>query len=177
MKIKTILLLLFPTFSQWACGQNPRPTNVSCQNPKFDRTVAAYLSFSITPIDVDSLKKNQAQFLILDAREKREYEVSHIEGARFCGYENFDAQLLNDIPKNQAIVIYCSIGYRSEKIGEKLKKLGFTKVFNLYGSIFEWVNRGNTLLDAHQKPTNKIHTYNESWSKWVQNNNYQKVTK
>lgn len=177
MKIRTLLLVLFPTFAQWACGQTPRPSGVSCQNPKFDKTVASWLSFSVSPLDVDSLKKNRAQYVIFDAREKREYDVSHIGGARFCGYEHFDMNTLTDVDKNQPIVIYCSIGYRSEKIGERLKKLGFTKVFNLYGSIFEWVNRGHSLIDAEGKSVNRIHTYNASWGKWVQNPNYQKVTK
>lgn len=177
MKIRTLLLLLFPTFAQWACGQTPRPSSVSCQNPKFDKTVASWLSFSVPPMDIDSLKKNKSQYVVLDAREQREYDVSHIEGARFCGYDHFDASTLSDIDKQQPIVVYCSIGYRSEKIGERLKKLGFTKVFNLYGSIFEWVNRGNPLVNAEGKNVNNIHTYNASWGKWVQNPNYQKVIK
>ena len=40
------------------------------------------------------------------------------------------------------IIVYCSIGVRSEDIGEKLKELGYTKILNLYGGIFDWKNKG-----------------------------------
>jgi len=33
--------------------------------------------------------------------------------------------------------VYCSLGIRSEVIAKKLKKAGYTNVFNLYGGIFE----------------------------------------
>ena len=50
--------------------------------------------------------------------------------------------------KSDTIVLYCSIGYRSEKIGEKLVEMGYGHVFNLYGGIFEWVNRDLPVYNA-----------------------------
>jgi len=91
------------------------------------------------------------------------------------GYDDYDGDLLNEVPKDTPIVVYCSIGYRSEKIGEKIQKLGFTKVYNLYGSIFEWVNQDNPVVDSNNKPTDKVHTYNKKWSKWVQDGKAVKV--
>lgn len=72
-----------------------------------------------------------------------------------------------DIPKDAKIVLYCSVGYRSEKIGEKLQKMGYTDVNNLFGSLFEWVNRGYKVVDKDGNETQKVHTYNKDWSQWV----------
>ena len=63
------------------------------------------------------------------------------------GYDDFDVKRLEEISKNTKIVTYCSVGYRSERIGEKLMKQGFTDVSNLKGSLFKWANQGYELED------------------------------
>ena len=73
------------------------------------------------------------------------------------------------------IILYCSIGYRSEKIGEQLKERGFTEVYNLYGSIFEWVNQDKPIVDESGEETKKIYTYSWMWSKWMMNSEYQQI--
>ena len=56
------------------------------------------------------------------------------------GLKNLLKYKVEDIARESTIVVYCSVGYRSEKIAEELDKLGFTNVSNLYGGIFEWIN-------------------------------------
>jgi len=157
-----------------ACAQEPtvRP---HCANEKFDKKVSNIIRFSVPVIGVEELKSMQDEVLILDARKKEEYEISHIEGAKHFGFRQLEMNVLEDVPKDQPIVLYCSIGYRSEKVGEKLQKMGFTNVHNLYGSIFEWINQGETVLDKDEKPTTKVHTYNKKWSKWVEDGKADKV--
>ena len=53
------------------------------------------------------------------------------------------------------------------KITKKLKKAGYTKVFNLYGGIVEWVNQGLPVYDPQGNSTNKVHTYTKFWGKWL----------
>lgn len=106
--------------------------------------------------------------LFLDTREKREFDVSHIQGARWVGYETFDVQSLNEIGKDQVIVVYCSIGARSEEIGKKLQKAGYKYVFNLYGGLFHWVNEGLPVY-ANGQQTKKVHAYNRAWGIWLTN--------
>ena len=67
------------------------------------------------------------------------------------------------------IVVYCSLGIRSEKISEKLKAEGYSNVRNLYGGIFEWKNKGFEVFDSEGKETEKVHAYSKSWSKWLKN--------
>ncbi len=133
---------------------------------EFDEMLNDLLSFSVPYVTVDELKALDGACL-LDTRELEEYEVSHIPNAEYIGYNTFDESALENIPKEQTIVVYCSVGYRSEKIGERLKKMGYKNVYNLYGSIFEWVNEGNEVIDK-DGTTTKVHTYNKQWSKWLE---------
>jgi rhodanese-related sulfurtransferase len=105
------------------------------------------------------------RYVFLDARESEEYEVSHIKSAQWVGYEDFSMEGVK-LSKHDTIVVYCSIGYRSEKIGEKLIDEGYLHVYNLYGGVFKWINDGNPVY-IHGQETNRIHTYNKKWSKWV----------
>lgn len=146
-----------------------------CTNPKFEKAVENYISHSVEVISVDELKETIDQYVLFDAREFKEFETSRIPGAIYFGHDDPEFQVLDTLDKDQEIVLYCSIGYRSEKMGEELQKRGFTNVKNLYGSIFEWANKSYPLIDSDNQSTTKIHTYNKKWSKWVENNNLEKV--
>jgi rhodanese-related sulfurtransferase len=140
------------------------------KNTAYDLTLKVLLSHSVTEISVRQLigLKN---FILLDAREKNEYQVSHIAHAKFVGYDEFDWGRIETIDRKAKIVVYCSVGYRSEKIAEKLKKAGFTDVSNLYGGIFEWINEGQTVVDEKEMPTLNIHGYSNAWSIWLDKGN------
>ncbi len=156
-KTAILLFLLFPiaVFSQ-------------IKNPEFKEMLDGMYQHSIPLISVDSVKHMKNVYL-LDAREKEEFEVSHLKGARNVGYIWFDMRKVVEIPKDANVVVYCSVGYRSEKIAEKLQKNGFHKVYNLYGGIFEWVNQHQPVYKTNGVQTSEIHTYNKSWAKWVSN--------
>lgn len=105
--------------------------------------------------------------LLLDTRTPAEFRVSHIKGARFVNFDKFDLKQVQDIPKDTPIVVYCSVGARSQAIGQKLKDAGFKQVQNLYGGLFEWVNQGYPVYNR-QGETNKIHGYSKAWGVWLQ---------
>lgn len=121
--------------------------------------------------DVKEMTVPQAEVksnvLFIDAREKKEFDVSHIKNAVFVGYEDFNISRLGAVPKGNEIIVYCSIGKRSENITEKLMKAGYTNVSNLYGGIFEWVNQGNQVVDINNKNTDKVHAYGRLWGQWL----------
>jgi rhodanese-related sulfurtransferase len=104
--------------------------------------------------------------IYLDARERPEFAVSHLPGALWVGYNDFDLSRVKGIPKDRPIVVYCSVGYRSGRITDRLHKAGFTNVHNLYGGIFEWVNAGRTVVDA-QGATLRVHAYDKDWGRWL----------
>ncbi len=150
-------------------GQNPKVA--SCKEASFDKKVNALIHYRVPVMDVDSLAGKEDRFLLLDAREKEEFDTSHLPNAQYAGYKKIDINDWIELDKTQPIVVYCSVGFRSEKIGKKLQKAGFTQVFNLYGGLFEWVNRSHGLADQ----ANKVHTYNKKWSQWVFNDAFEKV--
>lgn len=141
------------------------------QNPKgFDKMVSSYVKGSVNLVNPEDLENQKVIFL--DAREKEEYNISHIEDAVYIGYDDFNISGVDTLDKQAKIVVYCSIGYRSEKIGEKLLRQGFKDVNNLYGGIFNWANTGHQIYRSGQTTTN-VHGYSKSWSKWL---NEDKVT-
>ena len=133
------------------------------------QAIEKYNTGSIDYIDVETLKDKLdagQNLVLLDTRAKAEYNVSHLKDAVWLGYENLNLKALEDIDKNQQLIVYCSIGVRSEQIGEQLKAMGYDNIKNLYGGIFEWTNQGY-LVFQNQQQTQKVHAYDEFWGKFL----------
>ena len=128
--------------------------------------LSGMLRHSVPEVSVQQVVSHLKSTILLDAREPIEFSVSHINGALSVGYEHFDLNKWLYLPKNSPIVVYCSVGYRSEKISEHLLAAGFINVSNLYGGIFEWVNEGLLVVDA-SGVTNRVHAYNAAWGIWL----------
>ena len=109
------------------------------------------------------------EVILLDAREEKEYNISHLKNAQFVGYDRFHLKkTIKKLPdKNAEIIVYCSLGVRSEDIAEKLQKAGYTNVRNLYGGIFEWKNNGYKVFDSEEKETEKVHAFDKDWGIWL----------
>ncbi|MCU0368086.1 MAG: rhodanese-like domain-containing protein [Cyclobacteriaceae bacterium] len=157
MKITTSVVFLMFSFLV---------STAQVENSAYNLTLKAFLSHSTPEVSVAQVKALK-DFLIMDAREINEYEVSHIKNSIYVGYDKFNIEQLKELNRNQKIVVYCSVGYRSEKIAEKLLQAGFTDVSNLYGGIFEWVNQGNEVVDNKGAKTDKVHAYSSTWGIWL----------
>ncbi|MGB1268761.1 MAG: rhodanese-like domain-containing protein [Flavobacteriaceae bacterium] len=139
------------------------------QTTAFDAMIDSTLQKTVSFITSDNLLYNYEDYTILDSREINEYNVSHLKNAIHVGYEHFNMdKTIKKLSLKTPVIVYCSVGYRSEKIAEKLIKKGY-KVYNLYGGIFEWKNKKNMVIDTSNTETNKVHCYNENWSKWLVN--------
>lgn len=142
-------------------------TNRSIKSELYHLILDSLLSNSVTTINVRE-SQDESDAIFIDARENDEFEVSKIRGAIWVGYSDLDMAKLDDLPKNSPLIVYCSVGYRSEKVAEKLSSAGFEDVSNLYGGIFEWVNEGYDIVDSSGMVTNKIHGYDRFWSRWLE---------
>lgn len=107
--------------------------------------------------------------ILLDTRNPEEFEVSHLPNARLVGYEEFSLDSVSSISKLDTIVVYCSVGYRSERVGEKLLAAGYKNVFNLYGGIFDWKNQNRIVVTSKNDTTEKVHAYNRVWGVFLKN--------
>ncbi len=143
--------------------------SVFSQN-KLDKTLKKFNKESVPYIQVEELKEMQKP-LLLDTRKKEEFTVSHLKDAIWVGYKEFalDSVTPKIENKDREIVVYCSIGVRSENIGDKLLKAGYTNVKNLYGGIFEWKNNGYLVYDSEGNETENVHAFNKHWGKLLTN--------
>ena len=134
-----------------------------------DKLLKQYNDNSIPYITVQELAMPKTDAILLDSRELKEYETSHIKNAIHVGYDHFKIESVKKkIPnKDSKIVVYCSVGIRSEAIADSLKKAGYNNVENLYGGIFEWKSNDFPVYNSAEKETDSIHTFNKVWSKWL----------
>ena len=145
--------------------------NIANAQKSLDDLLNKYNSGKVAYISVEELKmkEDETPIWILDTREREEFEVSHIKNAEFVGYNNFSVKEITALitDKSAPIIVYCSLGIRSENIGNELQKAGFSNVQNLYGGIFEWKNSGYKVYNVEDKETEKVHAYSKTWSKWL----------
>ena len=159
LNMKKLIFLIVLVCTQFAFSQS-----------KLDKLLKKNNTESVPYIYTEDLEKDIENVFLLDAREPKEYKVSHIDKAICVGYNKFNidktlAQLPKD--KNTKIVVYCSLGIRSEDVAEAIQKEGYSNVYNLYGGIFEWKNNDNIVIDPDNKPTEKVHSFNKFWGKWL----------
>ena len=155
--------------------RDPPADRPALVNPALDARLGALLHFDVPLIGVDSLRKIRDDVLLLDAREPEEYAVAHIPGAVRFPPSGAPPAWLDTIARDRPVVVYCSVGYRSEGVARALGEAGFTEVANLYGSIFDWVERGLPVVDSAGRPTDEIHTYNRRWGRLVTRDSIVKV--
>ncbi|MFC5193782.1 rhodanese-like domain-containing protein [Bizionia hallyeonensis] len=157
IKKVTYLLLFFLT------------VQTSLAQDSLSQLLKRYNTKNIPYISVQELAMPKTNYKILDARELNEYQVSHLNNAIFVGYKDFKIEtVLNEIPnKKDTIVVYCSLGIRSEAISKKLKDEGYISVYNLYGGIFEWKNNDFPVYNQQNKKTDSIHAFSKMWGKWL----------
>ena len=121
----------------------------------------------IKPQDLSNLMVNQENIILLDTRSFEEFQVSHLVNSTWVDYDTFSPKKISHLEKDAKIVVYCAVGYRSERVGEKLLDMGFKDVRNLYGGIFEWKNQNQPVVNEKGVETDSVHTYNKAWSKWL----------
>lgn len=104
--------------------------------------------------------------LLLDVRSEKEYSVSHLPGAIRVDPDADPAAMFTNLIRAHPVVTYCSIGYRSSAMAQRMQKAGWRDVRNLEGSIFAWANEGR-LLEADGKRVTKVHPYNRVFARML----------
>ena len=71
--------------------------------------------------------------VLLDVRTEDEYRRGHIGGSRNIPVEKIDnaVNLLHD--KSAPVFVYCQSGSRARQAAGRLRKLGYTEVYNIGG--------------------------------------------
>ncbi len=153
-----------------ACGSPKNiEKHITVADPAFESKLTHLLEFDVPLISVDQLKHASTKYHIIDTRAQNEFQIAHITQAQFLDFKHFNLDDWKHLRKDEPLVFYCSVGYRSEKIARKFKSAGYQHVYNLYGGIFEWANRDYPLANMEGDPVHELHTYNRKWAKWMKN--------
>ena len=82
---------------------------------------------------------NQKDPILLDLRDKSKFDQGHIIKARQCAAGDLQPTLEKlKVSKEQPIILVCQLGQTTSATGTKLKKLGFTAVYQLSGGMQAW---------------------------------------
>lgn len=100
---------------------------------------------------VEELKKRQDSgdsFTLLDVREPHEVHISKIENSTLIPLDDLPSRL-DELDKEQEIVVMCRSGARSAKACNLLMESGFDQVSNLKGGINEWSKKIDPSLPVY----------------------------
>ena len=78
---------------------------------------------------------------ILDVREPSEWQENHIPGATLIPLGEL-ASRVNEVPKDQKVVVVCRSGNRSQQGRDILRQAGFEQVTSMAGGINQWMSSG-----------------------------------
>jgi rhodanese-related sulfurtransferase len=139
-------------------GPKDWPSTIAVVREKFPQVRQITTSELATQLAVPGVKP-----LLLDTRTKDEYAASHLVGALHAETEAQATAVIAQHP-NRSVVLYCSVGYRSSALADKLMRHGTKNIANLEGSIFAWANEGRPVVKGSQ-PVTTVHPYNAKWGK------------
>ena len=85
-------------------------------------------------------------FVLVDVREDREWEASHLPAAIHLGKGVIERDIEKAIPDlGASIVLYCGGGFRSALAAKNLQDMGYTNVTSMDGGYSGWKNAGYPL--------------------------------
>jgi len=92
----------------------------------------------ISATEAKEIMDGNESFILLDVREREEFEEGHIEGAVLIPVNQITELAPNVIPdKGTLILVYCRSGRRSLDASQQLVDLGYTRVVE-FGGIIDW---------------------------------------
>lgn len=108
-------------------------------DPDFEKLVADIMP-RIKEVDAQEIheKLQNKDFVLIDVREKDEWDADHIPGAIHIGKGVIERDIAKHVSKNQKLVLYCGGGYRSALAADNLQKMGYTQVQSMNGGIRLW---------------------------------------
>lgn len=81
----------------------------------------------------DMLRRKQITHVI-DVRTRMEYNQGHYKKSLNIPVTEISKDKLKNINKNSSILIYCNTGQRARRAAEKMRELGYKKVYYIEGT-------------------------------------------
>lgn len=119
---------------------------------------------TVSQLDLESYEREHAErALLVDVRSDEEFAVSHIPGAVHAQTPETVAAALRGSQKSE-LVLYCSVGWRSSDMAERVADLVDVPVHNLEGSIFAWANSGRPVV-RDGEVVREVHPFDDDWGR------------
>lgn len=99
-------------------------------------------------ITAKTLHEQFTDFLVIDVREKWEWEVAHIKGTTLIPLKDLPLKI-TDLDKASDIAVLCHHGSRSARAVAFLLQQGFTAVYNVAGGIDAWSKSVDPLVPLY----------------------------
>ena len=90
---------------------------------------------NISSLEAKKMYDNKIKFI--DVREEAEHEAARIPNTVLIPMSEI-SERLEEIPKNEEVVIYCRTGNRSGILISQLIPMGYKNLYNLEGGIVDW---------------------------------------
>jgi len=91
-------------------------------------------------------RENQ-EFVLVDVREKHEWNEGHIPGAVHVPRGYLELQVEEAVPdKDKTVVLYCAGGVRSLMAGATLQQMGYKNVVSMAGGFGAWKGNGYSFV-------------------------------
>jgi rhodanese-related sulfurtransferase len=119
----TLLLVMLPMFVEAATARN------------------------VSPEEAYSMVARHDSLYLLDVRTPAEFQQARLEGASLIPIDQLISRL-SEVPKDRPILVYCAVGSRSAQVVNYLARQGYTEVYNLYGGIYSWAQKGYPILQG-----------------------------
>jgi hydroxyacylglutathione hydrolase len=84
---------------------------------------------------------------VFDLRGAAEYKIGHIPGATNVYFGTIE-QHLDQIPKDQKVIVHCQSGLRASIGNSVLVKHGYNNILNYPGGWSDWSKKSNALAEA-----------------------------
>lgn len=92
---------------------------------------------SVSVIQLKEELESGSQTILLDVRDKWEYDICHIDGSINISLSEI-MERASELDKQPRTVVICHHGMRSAMAGEYLQAEGFEQIVNLEGGIDAW---------------------------------------
>jgi rhodanese-related sulfurtransferase len=137
--MKKIFILILLCIFLTSCGEDNSIAIIGGADGPTAITVGERTMYvNISPDEAKKIMDSGEDYVLLDTRDKDEYDAGHIPGAILIPYTEIENKAKDMLPdKNATILVYCRSGRRSKIASESLVKLGYTNVKE-FGGINDW---------------------------------------
>jgi len=103
---------------------------------------------SLDPYDFHLKYLNEDKALLIDVRESFEFHSKRIKGAINIPSGSI-GRAADTLKKDNPLFLYCTSGFRSNRVAASLYDKGFRKIYSLDGGILQWQKDGMKVDKSH----------------------------